>query len=378
MAITIHQTPSSVCSAGNPMIYAFSSNQSAQANFYFKVEVYLDNVKVATNQVFPEVSLNRSHIDVASIIQPRLNKPRLVSNIYENCRYYGNVKIKIFEVYGTPPTDKLSLESGECIAINMSLSNREWEEIDIVNTFQDKRFFTDNPTKEFLIQRGSDVPLYRYENQAFRIYITTFDAQGNQLDALELQEVSSDFVIVGMNFNEVNLTTAGVTDINQVAYFKVAMYNGEEITFRYVNDCHATKYQVNWLNKYGAFDCYAITHNMQLETNTKSFGYEKQYGGWLAGDYVFDRINSGNIDYLKITDTSGTLYTGWLQESIANWMISIINSPCVYLYNGNNDIEYRLQITDKKKPILQDRFDDDLLSFSFEFDINDPQRSINL
>ena len=86
--------------------------------------------------------------------------------------------------------------------------------------------------------------------QAFRIDITTFDAQGNQLDYIEIQEVSNEFVIVGMNFKEQNLIDAGVADINEVAYFKVAMLNGEEIFFRYVDDCNATKYQVNWLNKY--------------------------------------------------------------------------------------------------------------------------------
>ena len=102
-----------MCSdAGNPNGYThLVQTNPHKLTFTFKVEVYLDNVKVATNQVFPEVSLNRSHIDVASIIQPRLNKPRLVTGIYENCRYYGDVKIKVFEVYGTPPTDKSSLES---------------------------------------------------------------------------------------------------------------------------------------------------------------------------------------------------------------------------------------------------------------------------
>jgi hypothetical protein len=52
MAVTIYDEPQLIAPAGNPLVFTFSSNQTAQDNFSFIVELYINSSLHSTHQVF--------------------------------------------------------------------------------------------------------------------------------------------------------------------------------------------------------------------------------------------------------------------------------------------------------------------------------------
>ena len=52
MALTIHDTPVNYTPSGNPVVWTFSSDQTAQANFSYLVEVYVGGTLRGRQQIF--------------------------------------------------------------------------------------------------------------------------------------------------------------------------------------------------------------------------------------------------------------------------------------------------------------------------------------
>lgn len=379
MAVTISQQPSAICSAGNPMTYTFTSSEATQPNFSYVVDIYVNGTKRATRVVFPEFG-TISHYDVSPDVQPLIRKPQISSTIYSKSPSVSEVYIVVTESYGATPSLHSSSTSATCKAINMSLSDKEFVSINLVTEFQNKRFFTDNPTNEFVITRNCDVPLSRLENQPFQIDITTYNSNGVVLDMLTFQYVGSDYTVVDFNFNKANLISLGVVDFDSIAYFTVQPALGEIITFRYDDTCDKSGYSICWLNKYGAYEVYSMSHNRTFKTEITTHQYQRQFGQWENNGLVifnYDSINSGVQTYLKIMKDKGELVSGVLTEEIANWLMSCFESPRVLLYDSNGDITY-INISNKNKVDYQDRFNEDIINIEIEFEVNSQRKSILL
>ncbi len=68
MAVTIYNQPQAIAPAGNPLVFTFSSDQTAQDNFSFIVELYIDSSLVLTQQVFRQFNA-LSRIDVSQAVE---------------------------------------------------------------------------------------------------------------------------------------------------------------------------------------------------------------------------------------------------------------------------------------------------------------------
>ena len=52
MAISIYDQPQLIAPAGNPLVFTFDSTETAQPNFSFVVEVYINSTLRLTQEVF--------------------------------------------------------------------------------------------------------------------------------------------------------------------------------------------------------------------------------------------------------------------------------------------------------------------------------------
>ena len=105
MAITITQQPQFFQPACNPYVWVFESTQTAQPNFSFIVELYVDFVLVSTHQVFNE-SLNYAKFDASGDLRCLLTSEMVTTGALLNFTdpAIGFVQIKVYEKYGTPAT----------------------------------------------------------------------------------------------------------------------------------------------------------------------------------------------------------------------------------------------------------------------------------
>ncbi|MFN9954132.1 MAG: hypothetical protein ACK55I_13615, partial [bacterium] len=134
MAVTIYDEPQKYSTAGNPLMFTFSSDETAQPNFSFIVEVYVNGSLHSTHQVFRQFN-TLSKFDCSGILASTLSSPLIVdgtlTTFYDSAinEYY----IIVYEKYGATPTTQASDTSATLYAFNGSLRHPDWIDFDYQN-----------------------------------------------------------------------------------------------------------------------------------------------------------------------------------------------------------------------------------------------------
>ena len=142
MAVTIQQQPQLFSTAGNPIVWTFESDQTAQPNFSFIVELYILGTLYSTHQVFPQFGI-LSRFNASEAIKSILSSP-LVINGTLTTNYNSaitNGYIIVYEKYGTPPTIAASATTAQMNPFNGALRHPEF----INWNYQDYNVDSNNP-----------------------------------------------------------------------------------------------------------------------------------------------------------------------------------------------------------------------------------------
>jgi hypothetical protein len=67
MAITLYDQPQLIAPAGNPLVFTFSSDETAQPNFSFIVQVYINGSLRLTQEVYRQFN-TLGRIDVSEAV----------------------------------------------------------------------------------------------------------------------------------------------------------------------------------------------------------------------------------------------------------------------------------------------------------------------
>lgn len=373
MAVTIHQQPQNWSTSDNPLTYVFSSNQTAQAKFSFIVETYFNGGLVDRRKVFPEVS-TKAHWDCSEVISQRLTAPKLSTNTFTEAFTSGSIYVKIIENYGIVPENEAQLDSETTKVFKGCLPLSIWEGTDFTN-YPLQKWLSDIPSSELCVLPNQNVFLSMITNGQYEVFVETFDSSGISIQNSSLQDVAGK-EIVQLNLNTQNLIDDfGLTMIN-VAYFTVQINTSDVVTVKYIQEfCNQPNYVV-WVNKYGAFDQYPILHNESKGGKIKEYSYNRQYGYWFQGSFVYDSTVSGDQNYFKTETQEGTLVTDYLTEIVQNWLTEIYLSPRVYVFNIAN--VYRLiKVINSSYDLGKQRFDE-LLNEEIKYRANNDTTSILL
>jgi hypothetical protein len=106
MAITFHQQPATYSPSDNPLVFVFSSNQTAQPNFFFRIRTKYNGNQVSVDDVFPQVG-SRAMFDASHIMKQLAIQPELKNQVFWS-RNLERLSIEVFEFYGSPPIEQSS------------------------------------------------------------------------------------------------------------------------------------------------------------------------------------------------------------------------------------------------------------------------------
>lgn len=126
MAVTIHDTPEAYTPSDNPVTWTFSSNQTAQPNFYYEITVYINDVAVHEAQVFPESGIY-SKYDASEWTSINTNRPVTTTNLTDDAENSCLVKIKVTERYGDPVADGASSTASNVVAWKACMTNEDFD-----------------------------------------------------------------------------------------------------------------------------------------------------------------------------------------------------------------------------------------------------------
>jgi hypothetical protein len=192
MAITLYDEPQLIAPAGNPLVFTFSSDQTAQPNFSYVVELYIDSTLRLTQEVFRQFN-TMGRIDVSEAVQSELiNMPPTTNIDFDATDAMVTYAIIVFEKYGTTPIIQASVTSTTLKAFNGALEYKNWINWDYTiydpNMTQDAIFLTDFPKSKRAL-------CGMYEN----FYLGYFEQSGVAICDLniDLLDISNNTIATG-------------------------------------------------------------------------------------------------------------------------------------------------------------------------------------
>lgn len=346
MSVTIHSSPQAYTPSDNPIVWTFSSNQTAQPNFSYIVEVYVNAVLDARHEVLPEVGA-RAHFDVSETMRkvtPTATLPH--TTVVRSADNTASCYITVRERYGTTPAYGASATSGTVIAYKARLTNEQMEAY-TASTYvvlnANRKFMTFN-TNDLSIPFDKDYFLSMITNgeSDLTLVFKLFNADGTQIVSADIS-ISDSWNISQFNLRP-SLFVSDLSGLIPLSTFQSAAYmevfieysGGTEYseTKRLYFD-HSTCKQLAhcvWLNRLGSWDVYNFGHNTIESANVASMTYEKQFGGWEGTQYKLNSQNSGELDYMKTTRNRLQLVSEYITGPVQNYLVtSMYNSPLCYI-----------------------------------------------
>ena len=354
MAVTIQTSPNNYTPSDNPLSYTFSSTQTGQANFSFKVEIILNGATVSEDRVFVG-SGTYGHYDASPIVKNLMQSPRVTTALNTSMDIISTLALKVTEIYGTTPIAVGTVTSSDIFTFKASLAPKEWEDSDFVADYLNTKWLTDTPNNTFRVIRGQDALCAMLISTNKKIEFKFYDSSDILLDTYD---ITLNYRYWQVNASSSNLTAVyGGVDYNDVAYFTINIDTSELLTFIYVDEYCNDIHELVWLNKYGTYDQYPIEHNVSEESDIETRSFRKKYGAWNGTAFGYDSNSSGSIDFEKTITDKGSLVTNYMTDTVQNWFVSAYDSPEQYLYNPIG-LLFRLNLTDRSYKNKQGRFDE--------------------
>lgn len=364
MAVTIYDEPKLIAPAGNPLVFTFSSDQTAQPNFSFVVELYINGTLRLTQEVFRQFN-TLGRIDVSEAVQSTLTSPLVVdgtlTTFYDTAinEYY----IIVYEKYGTTPTIQASDTSTTLYGFNGALRHQDWINFDyreynslggssflpvnFLTTFpRTKKYFCGLDERIFLGIFCTDTNIYARA----RVY----DINNNLIDGDIISAALNDFTVFDVSPSTIVAnSTITQSTFDSGAYYTIEtmelgimppVFNVTSEAFKIWIDTECKRYEtrrLHWLNKFGVWDSFTFSLVSIDSTTVQSYGYQREKGVWDGTSYTYPLYQGEKVDFAKTSSDQLTLNSDWINQDVQQWLVrELLESPSVYLeVNNGTDFE---------------------------------------
>ena len=372
MAVTIYDEPQLISPAGNPLVFTFSSNQTAQVNFSFVVEVYIDGLLRITQEVFRQFN-TLGRIDVSEAVQSTLSNIRITTDIeYDATDSMVEYYIIVYEKYGATPTIQASDTSTTVKAFNGSIEYPDfvsWDYTDYdpwqVNYSKFLTYFPRN--KRALCGLEENFYLGYFEQTGVEVatlVVNIVDINNNNTAFTSLTLTSTEFNILNVGPQVlIDNTSLVAADFDDCYYYTVYVELTDKATetFRIYLDSDCKRYEtyrLHWLNKLGSFDSFTFGLVSTESATVQSFGYQRDPGVWDGTSYTYPLYAGQKIDFAKTKSEQLVLNSDWINQDVQQWLVkSLYDSPLVYLERDNGTAFEPVKVTNSSYTLKNRRRD---------------------
>ena len=233
MAVTIYDQPQLIAPAGNPLVFTFSSDQTAQPNFSFVVELYVNSTLRLTQEVYRQFN-TLGRIDVSEAVQSVIRNPEITTVFeFDATNSMVSYAITVYEKYGSPtPQIQASDTSTTLKAFNAALEYPEWilwDDADYdPNVTQGSLFLTYFPrTSKQLCGMDENIYVGYLEptgGAGVALACELYDIQGNVIASdFSISLTSSEFNILNIGPQAI-IANSTITQINFNDCYKYFVY----------------------------------------------------------------------------------------------------------------------------------------------------------
>lgn len=372
MAVTIYDEPQLISPAGNPLVFTFSSDQTAQVNFSFVVEVYIDGLLRITQEVFRQFN-TLGRIDVSEAVQSTLSNIRITTDIeYDATDSMVEYYIIVYEKYGATPTIQASDTSTTVKAFNGSIEYADyvsWDYSDYDPQLTGSSLFlTYFPrNKRALCGLEENFYLGYFEQTGLEVatlLVNIFDINNNNTTYASLTLTSTEFNIINVGPQVlIDNTSLVAADFDDCYYYTVQVELTDQATesFKIYLDSDCKRYEtfrLHWLNKLGSFDSFTFGLVSTESATVQSFGYQRDPGVWDGTSYTYPLYAGQKIDFAKTKSEQLVLNSDWINQDVQQWLVkSLYDSPLVYLERDNGTAFEPVKVTNSSYTLKNRRRD---------------------
>ena len=389
MAITFFQQPQLFTPATNPILWVFSSDQTAQPNFSYKVQLWINGALFGTYELYPMSgalckfeaseyirSFVRTHMEATAGF-PFVSEDQAV-----------DVQIYVFESYGTPPeiiTASEERSDGNYVfngalryeqfySYNyqqywLNFANGMQPQIMTLFPMSEKQF---TPYRDpFIVGILAERALQYYELE-LKIYDVTGTLTYSYTDIILL-----DFIVNMLDISPENMDaqawTSGV-EWDDCYYYEVTLIATQTASpftsqstgpFRLYLDRSCSRFEdmrLYWVNKFGVIDQYSFNKLSIESSSIKAYDYQVQQGTWGDGFYDFNLNAPEKKLSMKSAEDRITINSDWMKPAVQNWLVrELYESVQVWLLK---DGAFQPVVVENNSSILKSRFKDGLIQES--------------
>lgn len=345
--VSFPSEPSVYTPSDNPIIWTILFPMLNAYKLYFKVTIQIEGVDIATLNIDQERSDGTdyyAHVDVSNIVKTYIDKPLVAqTTIVSDANNYKGVRIYAYAYYSSTENGDVVLDSGSFAFTNTvqvfkgRLSNKEfinWNYGDYLIGGSTRKFLTDN-TNNIELREGDETFLQIIRDTVstyalIRLYNSAGTLINNAVVAVSVGKITQFKISTTTLLDEFTLL-----EVADTSYLTINMQSGGAYSeTKRININREGCYQgknVVWLNKFGSYDSFLFTYNTILKSDVQSKSYGKQFGSWNGTTYVLDTKDTGSLTYLKTITDKVQIVSDWLTESVQNWLVSVYDSPLVYI-----------------------------------------------
>lgn len=366
MAVTINQQPTVFyLLSGNPIIWVFSSDQTAQPNFSYYVEIYIDLVLNSSHQVFPESGIY-GKFDASQIAESELTAPNYTDLITgADANNNKAIYIKVYERYGATPTLHSSATAASWNIFKGKLFMNTWINTDmtIYTPYDDNnngKFLTNCPY--YSLREGERLFLYAIDDGigVGTMELNYKDINGNSLNTESIS--INSYIIDCFDLSFTNLES--YYSLENVATVEAYLnffddpnyYNTEIITINILHCPTYDKQRLHFLNQLGGIDAFTFNAVSKKSMTTQTNSFLTTQGGFNGAAYTYSTTNSQTGNYQVTSNTKLMLESDWVTEEVMSWLNdNLFTSPYILLETANGlqrvantsaSVEYKKQRND--------------------------------
>jgi hypothetical protein len=355
MAITFHTQPQVFTPGSNPVVWTFSSDETAQPNFSYIVEVYINTILHSTHQVFQQSGIY-AKFNASEIMRGLLSSPLItdgsLTTLYDSA--FDTVELIVYEQYGTPPAIEASDDSDAKFVFNAALRHPDfvnWDfnlyDVDTANPQGSGMFYLTSWPRSYKYFCGLTERIFLgviSNDSGLNVDIRLFDS-ANALIVASLGNVVTfqKLTVIDASPTTIDANTA-ITAGNfaSAAYYTIRTnatgggpYNGRSEVFKIYIDTECQRYpstRLHWLNKFGVWDSFTFTLVSTHSTKVDANRYEREKGIWDDDNYIYPLYQGEQTTYSKRAEDILTLNSDWIKEDVQQWLVrELYESPSVYM-----------------------------------------------
>jgi hypothetical protein len=346
--ITVNSSPNTNQPAYNQLLFNIQSNNSAQPNFKYVVDVYIDGATptLQSRLLFPlQISGSNLTIDIMPVIKNYVQYDFLNAvgvNIAANTNSRAKYYVQFGEMYdvATVPTIFPNLlrnpSSGFKFAYNAVFPFLEFTSSIMASYDVNSDKFL---TTELGTYRVGDNKLISFYDPARVVTSVQLFTNGGSVSPTTITLPAGEYEF-NLNVKQlINSTGIIPNNILLLKFFKAGAISVAEYLMNIDTDC--TNYEIfrlHWLNKLGGWDAYNF---MKSSIETSSIN-RKQYKKILPLGYsTTDRLK---INYQTTMEDNINVTSDWVSDEEFVWLQGLVESPIVYLESGSSFVS--VNITD--------------------------------